>query len=397
VEQPFVKAKAHQIALENSTEGAERRHHQNGNNHPLEVDIFSTAPQSSEYETLRYAAHLAEVASWSEKAGCRGILIYSDNSLVDPWLVAHQILENTERLCPLVAVQPAYLHPYSAAKMVASLSYLYGRKIYLNMIAGGFRGDLLALCDETTHDDRYSRLYEYTTIIKGLLVNGEPFNFCGQFYRIRNLVMRPALPRELVPGLFISGTSEAGARAARLLDAVAVEYPEQGSKYEDTKRASKAGIRIGIIAAEDSEQAWARAYQRFPGDSVGRIKHVAAMRISDSQWHKNLAKLERETTESCRTYWLWPFRNYNTFCPYLVGSYCEVSEEIVTYLKAGFTNFILDIPREEIDLQRARRVFDLALEKSAQAMRGTAKPSSDGSGSGSTSTKQYDRIRPEHK
>jgi alkanesulfonate monooxygenase len=121
------------------------------------------------------------------------------------------------------------------------------------------------------------------------------------------------------------------------------------------------------------------------------------MRISDSQWHKNLAKLERDTTERWRTYWLWPFRNYNTFCPYLVGSYCEVSEEIATYLKAGFTNFILDIPREEIDLQQARRVFDLALEKSAQAVSGTVKPSSDGIGSGTTPTNQYDRIRPEHK
>jgi len=92
---------------------------------------------------------------------CRGILLYSDNALVDPWLAAHQILGNTERLCPLVAVQPAYLHLYSTAKMVASLSYLYGRKIYLNMIAGGFRGDLLALCDEIAHDDTYRRLREY--------------------------------------------------------------------------------------------------------------------------------------------------------------------------------------------------------------------------------------------
>jgi alkanesulfonate monooxygenase len=209
--------------------------------------------------------------------------------------------------------------------------------------------------------------------------------------------MRPALPRELAPEFFISGTSEAGARASRLLDAVAVEYPQPGSKYQDPKRAGKAGIRIGIIAAEDSEQAWAKAYQRFPGDSVGRIKHVAAMRISDSQWHKNLAKLERETTERRRTYWLWPFRNYNTFCPYLVGSYREVSEEIMVYLKAGFTNFILDIPREEMDLQQARRVFDLALEKSAKALSRTGELSSDGYASGSIPTKQYDGIRPEHK
>lgn len=82
-----------------------------------------------------------------------------------------------------------------------------------------------------------------TSIIKGLLVNGEPFNFCGQFYRIRNSVMRPALPREQMPELF--GNRRSG-RAAQLLDAVAVECPQPPSKYEDTKRAGKAGIRIGV-------------------------------------------------------------------------------------------------------------------------------------------------------
>src|SRR5262249_34631023 len=139
VEPPFLKSKeAYQVPPESGTQAAGQHHYQNGNNQPLGIEIFSTAPQSSEYEARRYTAHLAELASWSEKAGCRGILIYSDNSLVDPWLVADQILGNTERLCPLVAVQPVYLHPYSAAKMVASLSYVYGRKVYLNMIAGGF-------------------------------------------------------------------------------------------------------------------------------------------------------------------------------------------------------------------------------------------------------------------
>src|SRR2546430_4749483 len=32
---------------------------------------------------------------WSEDAGCRGILVYTDNRLVDPWLVAQLIVENT--------------------------------------------------------------------------------------------------------------------------------------------------------------------------------------------------------------------------------------------------------------------------------------------------------------
>src|SRR5207249_655445 len=99
----------------------------------------------------RFSQRLADVARWSEEAGCTGILIYSDNSLVDPWLAAQFVIEQTNRLSPLVAVQPVYMHPFSAAKMVASLSYLSRRRMSLNMIAGGFRNDLLALCDQTPH------------------------------------------------------------------------------------------------------------------------------------------------------------------------------------------------------------------------------------------------------
>jgi hypothetical protein len=55
------------------------------------VEIFSTCPQSNEADGA-YLRRVADVAPWSEEVGCRGILVYSDNSLVDPWLVAQLVL-----------------------------------------------------------------------------------------------------------------------------------------------------------------------------------------------------------------------------------------------------------------------------------------------------------------
>ena len=75
------------------------------------VDVFTTSPQSSQVDRADYIQNVREVAQWSEQYGCKGILVYTDNGLVDPWLVAQIILENTETLCPLVAVQPVYMHP----------------------------------------------------------------------------------------------------------------------------------------------------------------------------------------------------------------------------------------------------------------------------------------------
>src|SRR5438128_996528 len=87
------------------------------------LQVFSTCPSSSATPD-NYFRRVAQVAEWSENAGCTGILIYTDNSLADPWLVAHTVVQSTSALCPLVAVQPVYMHPYAAAKMVASLGFL---------------------------------------------------------------------------------------------------------------------------------------------------------------------------------------------------------------------------------------------------------------------------------
>ena len=124
------------------------------------------------------------------------MLVYTDNSLIDPWIVAALVLESTRSLVPLVAVQPVYMHPYSVAKLVTSLGNLFGRRILLNMVAGGFVGDLAALDDRPPHDRRYDRLIEFTRIVTGLLDDAGPMTFEGEFYRTLNLKLSPALATE---------------------------------------------------------------------------------------------------------------------------------------------------------------------------------------------------------
>src|SRR5258708_1295270 len=119
------------------------------------LKVFSTAPQSSAVDRESYIQNVIDVARWSEEAGCEGILVYTDNSLVDPWLASQIIIQHTTRLCPLVAIQPVYMHPYSVAKMVSSLGHFYWRRIHLNMVAGGFKTDLAPLHATTPHHKRH--------------------------------------------------------------------------------------------------------------------------------------------------------------------------------------------------------------------------------------------------
>ena len=326
------------------------------------IEVFSTCPPSSGFDAGSYLHEVARVARWSEEAGCRGILVYSDNSLVDPWLVSQVIIESTTSLCPLVAVQPVYMHPYSIARMVASLASLHGRRIYLNMVAGGFKNDLTALNDTTPHDRRYHRLIEYTTIIQRLLSGPSPVSFEGEFYRIDKLKLSPPLPSDLSPGVFISGSSEAGMAAARAIGATAIEYPKPAEEYREGPAADGVahGIRVGVIARAGDEEAWDFARARFPEDRKGQLAHQLAMKVSDSVWHGQLSQPGRDAETG--PYWLVPFQNYKTMCPYLVGSYERVGTELGRYVSLGYRTFILDVPRELDDLRHADHAFHRAID-----------------------------------
>jgi alkanesulfonate monooxygenase len=312
--------------------------------------------------------HLREVAWWSEEAGCEGILVFSDNRQLDPWLVAQAIIQSTNHLCPLIAVQPAYMHPYAVAKMIASLAFMYERRVHLNMVAGGFKNDLEALNDQTPHDERYARLVEYTRIIQGLVYSEEPLNFEGRYYKVNNLRLTPPLPRELLPGVLVSGSSEAGIAAAHELGATAIEYPKPVDEYAAATPADgyMKGIRIGVIARDSEAEAWAIARARFPEDRKGQVTRELANKISDSHWHHQLAQ-QAAADSGASPYWLVPFQNYKAMCPYLVGSYDRVAAEIARYVNRGYTTFILEEPVSAAEMRHTGVAFERATGRAAVA------------------------------
>jgi alkanesulfonate monooxygenase len=245
-------------------------------------------------------------------------------------------LRTTTVLRPLVAVRPVYLPPYTAAKTIASLAHLCGRAVDVNLVTGGSRTEVRALGDETSHGERYSRTIEYATILQRLILGGAPVTFEGRHYRVSNLRLEPDVPKELRPRLFISGSSPAGRDAARSVGAVAVRYPQRPDEEDEAELRANGlqhGIRVGIIAREDADDAWAVARSRFPDDGGHALD----------------------------LHWLHPSKRYRTFCPYLVGSYDQVATEVGRYLDLGVGTIITDVPSDPVDLHDARRVIDQAL------------------------------------
>lgn len=324
--------------------------------------VYSTTPpigatQSDGVDQIRRAG------AWCDQLGYRGSLVYTDNSLVDPWLIAQLLLQHTGTLRPLVAVQPAYMHPYSVAKLVSSLTRLHGRGVDINWVAGGFVGDLVALGDDTPHDLRYDRLRDYATIVDRLCRGDGPVDMDGPFYTVKGLGLTPAVPADEQPAFTVSGSSPAGLAAARHLSATAVQYPDP--RLENTPQVTPAGvplgIRVGIIARDSEDEAWKVAYERFPPDRRGQLVHRLAMAESDSHWHKNLSEAADQRVDDS-PFWMVPFENYKTFCPYLVGTYERIASVFEFYMNAGFDTFITDVPFEEEDAVSAMKVLDMAQE-----------------------------------
>ena len=330
-----------------------------------ELKIFSSCPIAAQIRPESCIGELQEFARSSEAAGHEGTLVFTDNSQLDPWLVSQIIIEATERLCPLVAIQPAYMHPYSVAKMISSFAHLYGRRLWLNMVAGGFKNDLTALNDLTPHDERYARLLEYTTVMQSLLQTADPVRFDGRYYKVTNLKLTPPLPAELMPGVLVSGSSEAGMDAARKLKATAIEYPKPPAEYSAPLPANIAGrgIRIGIIARSEDADAWLVARARYPEDRKGQLTHQLAMKVSDSSWHRQLSELGDTAVGAENPYWLVPFQNYKAVCPFLVGSYDRVADEVARYVDVGYRTFILDVPASVEEMHHSGEVFERALAR----------------------------------
>ena len=102
-------------------------------------------------------------------------------------------------------------------------------------------------------------------------------------------------------------------------------------------------MRVGIVA-RDRRRGVAGGARALPEDRTGQITHKVAMKVSDSHWHEQLSQRVDEGADGASNpYWLGPFHNYKTFCPYLVGDHDTVADQIKHYRPLGATTFILDI------------------------------------------------------
>jgi alkanesulfonate monooxygenase len=316
--------------------------------------VYSTAPRDPRRSADQFGG-LTEVARWSEAAGLRGMLIFTDNNSVDPWVIAQYAIERTERLVPLVAVNPEYQDPVSAARMVLALARLRDRGVDLNLVTGSYRPDLRALGCTLDHDRRYDRLVAFGEVMATVLAGASPAAHRSDFYDVRDVAPGPALPRHLTPRVFVAGSSPAAAAAAGGLRAVRLANPRPPDEY-DPASAPLAGtaIRIGVLARESHDEAWLVAHERYGTDPTRETFINSSVREDQAHWMRSMFESpESGARPEPEVYWSHPFRVSREYCAYLVGDYAAVGDTLARYRRLGVNALVLSRPSNVDDLHHA--------------------------------------------
>jgi alkanesulfonate monooxygenase len=342
-----------------------------------DLHIYGTA-MSPHREPGEPMAMLHSLATLADRHGFDGMLVFYDHESFDPWAISAALMQHSG-LVPLVALQPYTMPPFTAAKLIHSLSSLYGRRIDLNMITGAAPAELQQVGETLEHDARYERMVEYVQVIRGLLTAEQAFSYEGRYYRYRGLQIGTALPAQLQPRVLVAGASPAARQAAQRIADVAITLPEPMAAFVESFAVPNGdgpalGIRIGIVARPTDEEAWAVAHETYPQDRSSRRRTVMR-RNSESEWSRRLATVALEGGADTDVYWTGAYSSNRGSQPLFVGSYRRVAEYLHRYLATGVTTVLLGGLRTEADFEHAGTVLSMVRTMPTGTPAVTAAPS----------------------
>lgn len=329
----------------------------------MDLEVFGTATVPRLPPAHEFHPWLARLTRRAESHGFTGLLVFYDHMILDPWTVAGLVLQQSSTLVPLVAVQPYALPPFTAAKTIASLASLYRRRIDLNIVTGAAPEELDQVRDRLEHDQRYARATEYVALLRRLLSSDEPVTWDGEHYRFRNLQTNSTLPEHLRPRVFVPGSSDAGRRLAAQVGDVMITHPEPVDRFAESFVAARLdsgqeiGVRVGLVARETAEEAWAVATDGHRVDRAARLRTLLK-RESTSDWNRRMALLASEADVFDGVYWTGPYSTGRTGAPILVGSYDQVAEYVGRYLTLGVTKLLLTKVDTEDEFRHAAIVLE---------------------------------------
>ena len=298
--------------------------------------------------------YLQQVAQAADRLGFGGVLIPTERSCKDSWLMAAALIPVTQRLKFLVALRPGIVSPTVAARQAATLDRLSGGRALFNLVTGGdpeeLAGDGLFL----SHEERYQASVEFTRIWRRVL-EGETVDYDGQHITVKGAKLLYPPIQQPRPPLYFGGSSEAAQDlAAEQVEmvltwgeppaAVAEKIAQVRAKAAKHGRTVRFGIRLHVIVRETNDEAWKAAdklISHLDDDTIARAQ--ASLARFDSVGQQRMAALHggsRDNLEVSPNLWAGVGLVRGGAGTALVGDGPTVAARVKEYADLGIDTFI---------------------------------------------------------
>ena len=216
-------------------------------------------------------AFLKEFALAHEAGGFDKVLIGYGSSGPDGFSVASYVSSFTDRLGFLIAHRPGFVAPTLAARKAATLDQFSDGRVSMHFITGGNDAEQQRDGDFLGHDDRYRRTDEYLDVMKLEWTSETPFDYEGEFYRVKNATSEVKPKQQPHVPVYFGGLSgpalEVGAKHADVymmwgepVDSVKQEIHEVHAAAAKFGRKPRFSVSFRPIIAATEEKAWEKAH-----------------------------------------------------------------------------------------------------------------------------------------
>jgi alkanesulfonate monooxygenase len=299
--------------------------------------------------------YVTEFARAHDAAGFDLALVGYSSSSAEGFLVALHAAAQTQRLGYLVAHRPGFVAPTLMARKIATFDHLTGGRLAVHIITGKTDDEQEGDGDFTPKAERYRRAAEYLELMQLTWSSERPFDFTGEFFRVKGAHSDVRPLQKPHPMLFFGGASDGAlAMGARLCDVYAIYAEPLASTRERMAqfraqaaafgRAPGFNVSLRPILAASEGAAWDRANRILASmtGNKGWSRQEASSGPVDNAGRR-LMRFALESDIHDERLWMPIARATgalgNTSC--LVGTAEQVAQAILEYYRLGVDSFLI--------------------------------------------------------
>lgn len=260
----------------------------------------------------------------------------------------------TERMGLFSTAHVTYrFHPLHIAKFGATIDHISAGRWGLNIVSGYSPTEMAAFGYEEPidHDVAYEMADEFTTLMKHLWVEPEPFDFVGEHYQAYGAYIAPRPTRRPRPILMSAGMSPKGVDfAARNVDWIfTVAFPprtfaDRAKEIHDLSASYGRTVRVATMVwllADATDELAQEKYEHVVDEIDKEALHPFLDALTSGVEHLRVYKDKRD-----EPYYGMPRELYSSFAigisaPQIVGSYQTCAERLKEFYDAGLESVLI--------------------------------------------------------